>query len=555
MSKRNLATVTYSLTQSDLVEFVEKYGIALCYDPQLPSSEQTALDAQDGYISLCLYLFSIANLHLPLNTFCLYVFKFFDCHLPLLNPFGVAQVTTFVVVCKAYGGEPTLPLFRSLYTTGPAGDWLTFQKRSRHDIPQIFDSSMTNIPNWKSEFIFIKKTLISNARPTLITDFHHSLEPIMYLDDLASYWEYSPSAPIILFYRKEMSFRNFMKKPSQTPTFSVRPSYQPIDVDSPFVDHSKAIDDNNQGASSFVLKNQDVVGFELAVVGDSPSDQGIGVVESSKKKCSITAALEEGATLIKLDDVGSSSKHKSRRNDVKEAYSAHNVLSGLHHPSLKNKPDSLSLDDLANVYDVHALNLTMIGNMLTNKSRVVSLDYSKLKSDFLSFRSKNGLLEHEMSTLEDSLSRARKNQDVESSQKLFDEFDRVRPSVEEVESLGKKCKDLEAERESLLSKESSFREEVDALSSRLKIADLKKVELVRDFLPLAVKKLFSSKHFNSALDVEDYNPEAEKVLDEAVEAFYKLDFPYISLLVEKSGESLCSLVVVDPPTIQEAPPL
>ncbi|GJV14525.1 hypothetical protein Tco_1359848 [Tanacetum coccineum] len=380
-------------------------------------------------------------------------------------------------------------------------------------------------------------------------------EPIMYLDDLASYWEYALSAPIILFDREEMSFRNFMKKPSQTPTFSVRPSDQPIDVDSPFVDHSKAIDDNDQGESSFVLKNQDVVGFELAVVGDSPSDQGIGVVESSKKKRSITTALKEGATVIKLDAVGSSSKHESRRNDVKEAYSAHNVLSGLHHPSLKNKPDSLSLDDLANVYDVHALNLTMIGNMLTNKSRVVSLDYSKLKSDFLSFRSKNGLLEHEMSTLEDSLSRARKNQDVESSQKLFDEFDRVRPSVEEVESLGKKCKDLEAERESLLSKESSFREEVDALSSRLKIADLKKVELVRDFLPLAVKKLFSSKHFNSALDVEDYNPEAEKVLDEAVEAFYKLDFPYISLLVEKSGESLCSLVVVDPPTIQEAPPL
>ncbi|GJY31684.1 ribonuclease H-like domain-containing protein [Tanacetum coccineum] len=86
-----------------------------------------------------------------------------------------------------------------------------------------------------------------------------------------------------------------------------------------------------------------------------------------------------------------------------------------------------------------------------------------------------------------------------SLSKLSEELNRLHPSVKEVERLGKKCEDLEAERESLLSKESSFREEVDTLSSKLKIADLKKVELVRDFLPLAVKKLLSPEHFNSAL--------------------------------------------------------
>nr|GFB20999.1 hypothetical protein [Tanacetum cinerariifolium] len=212
--------------------------------------------------------------------------------------------------------------------------------------------------------------------------------------------------------------------------------------------------------------------------------------------------LLKGATVIKLNDISSSSKHESKKHKLKgprrtsawgsipplsitapkgvrkhpqvlawhlgssegsleplvpEVYSAHNVLSGLHHPFLENKLDSLCLDDLANVYDVHALNLAMIGNMLTNESRVVSCDYSKLKSDFVSFRSKNGLLEHEMSKLEDSLSRPRKNQDVER----------------EVKRLGKKC--LEVERESLLSKESSFREEVNALSFMLKIADLEKI--------------------------------------------------------------------------------
>ncbi|GKB08875.1 hypothetical protein Tco_0837187 [Tanacetum coccineum] len=53
-------------------------------------------------------------------------------------------------------------------------------------------------------------------------------------------------------------------------------------------------------------------------------------------------------------------------------------------------------------------------------------------------------------------------------------------------------------------------------------------------------------------DVEDYNPNTERIFDEATEAFYKLEFPYISPLVEKAGQSPGSLVAMDPPTIQEA---
>ncbi|GKF99480.1 hypothetical protein Tco_0298263, partial [Tanacetum coccineum] len=148
MSKRNLSTITCSLSQSDLVDFVDEYGISLCYDPKLPSSKATSLDAPKGYIPLYLSLFSIGNLRFPLNNFCLDVFEFFRCHFSLLNPFGVACVTTFVVACKAYGGEATVPLFRSLLTLGLAGDWLTFQKRLGSRIPAIFGDSMSNIPKW-----------------------------------------------------------------------------------------------------------------------------------------------------------------------------------------------------------------------------------------------------------------------------------------------------------------------------------------------------------------------------------------------------------------------
>nr|GEY84618.1 hypothetical protein [Tanacetum cinerariifolium] len=82
--------------------------------------------------------------------------------------------------------------------------------------------------------------------------------------------------------------------------------------------------------------------------------------------------------------------------------------------------NELSLNDLANVYDVHALHLTMAGNMLVNESKIMYRDFSKLKDDFILLKSKNRNLEHEISRLEDNLSKACNGQDVEGSQLVKD---------------------------------------------------------------------------------------------------------------------------------------
>nr|GFA78170.1 hypothetical protein [Tanacetum cinerariifolium] len=337
MSKRNLKIVTCSLTQSGLMEFVEKYGIALCYDPQLPSYEQTALDAQNGYIPLYLSF-----------------------------PFGVARVTTFVVACNAYGGEPTLPLFRSLCTIGPADDWLTFPK---------------------------KETFILDARSTFIIDFHHGLATFAYpyptepLTRLYEFLKACPERSHVLVNGEEMSFRNFIKKPCQTPTFSVRPADQPIDVGNPYVDHSKVVNDNDL----------------------------------------------EGDTVIKLVAVSSSSKHESKR--LKHEGSKRTSARGIVHTSPVIAPKG-------------------VGKL----PRVLARHLGSL----------------------------------EGSPKPF-----------------VPCEELEAERESLLSKESSFWEEVNDLSSKLKINDLEKKAILfgRSQALDEVHGLGDSWDFK---DVEDYNPKAEK---------------------------------------------
>ncbi|GJY48024.1 hypothetical protein Tco_0437980 [Tanacetum coccineum] len=41
----------------------------------------------------------------------------------LLNPFGYVKLTTFVVMCKAYGCEPSVDLFRGFVNLFPGGQW------------------------------------------------------------------------------------------------------------------------------------------------------------------------------------------------------------------------------------------------------------------------------------------------------------------------------------------------------------------------------------------------------------------------------------------------
>ncbi|GKA05452.1 hypothetical protein Tco_0684572 [Tanacetum coccineum] len=128
-----------------------------------------------GYIALYKSLFTFGNLRFPFNSFFLDVLDFFKCHFSLLNPLGMARLTSFDLACRAYGGEPTLSLFRSLCSIMLAEDWLTFQKRPGTFVPSIFKCSLGSIPSWNSRFIFVREGLVSERRPGLITSFRHGL--------------------------------------------------------------------------------------------------------------------------------------------------------------------------------------------------------------------------------------------------------------------------------------------------------------------------------------------------------------------------------------------
>nr|GEX34750.1 hypothetical protein [Tanacetum cinerariifolium] len=391
MSRKNLSTVTCSLAQDDLVDFVEEYGISLCYDPKLPKPAQMALDTPDGYIPLYWALFTLGNLYFPLNSFCLDVFEFFWCHFPLWNAFGVARVTTFVVACKAYGGEATVPIFRAFLTLGSAGDWLTFQKRPGPDIHTFF----------------------------------------------------------------KMAFHNFMKKLGQPPSFFIRPSNLPIDVGSPSMEPLR-----HHGEGDVKEEEKPEAPRRISAKGSVPPPP-VTIPKGAGKHPRMMARF-----------VGSlANSSDSLAPDVEKSHAAHNVVSSLHCPLLKDKLGFLRFDELVD---------------------------------------------------------AQKNQDAEGIQIV---------------------KDLRSENAQVL-------EEVSILRNVAASAEDSQRELYEELNAIVYGRSQALDEVHGLGDSWDlYHPKAEKLFNEASEAFYKLEFPYISLLSKKADQSLEELSSVEAPSIQETPDL
>ncbi|GJW16994.1 hypothetical protein Tco_0024430 [Tanacetum coccineum] len=136
-AKDSIAIQTCELSEEEFNEFLALYLIPPEYHVILPKSNQTIFDAPPGYVELYTHSFSLANLKLPLTEFFYKVLEYFQVHISRLNPFGCAKLTTFVGMCKPYGCEPTIKLFRGvrvfldpiLFLAGLQSSWEHGQER------------------------------------------------------------------------------------------------------------------------------------------------------------------------------------------------------------------------------------------------------------------------------------------------------------------------------------------------------------------------------------------------------------------------------------------
>ncbi|GJT81422.1 hypothetical protein Tco_1055764 [Tanacetum coccineum] len=101
-AKDTIRVQTCELTREEFTHFISLYLVPSEYRVMLPKPNQTIFDAPDG-----------------------------------LNPFGCAKHTTFIIMCKAYGCEPTVDIFQGFFNSFPGGKCLTFSKRLEKHIPNL----------------------------------------------------------------------------------------------------------------------------------------------------------------------------------------------------------------------------------------------------------------------------------------------------------------------------------------------------------------------------------------------------------------------------------
>lgn len=159
-AKRIIRQQKCTLSRDALAEFLNDYPIAKQYKVMLPSKNQSIYDAPKGYVGLYTHAFTRSNLRIPLHPLFLEFLQYYEVHISRFNLFGLDKLTTYIVMCKAYGYEPTVTVLRGFLKLCPGGNWLTLSKRGKHDVQVLVTKPFANITNWKGKFFYVQDTII-----------------------------------------------------------------------------------------------------------------------------------------------------------------------------------------------------------------------------------------------------------------------------------------------------------------------------------------------------------------------------------------------------------
>ncbi|GJZ91718.1 hypothetical protein Tco_0663783 [Tanacetum coccineum] len=141
--------VECDLLRASFRKLVVDYGIPRDVRVMLSKRSQTIFDAPLGFVGLYTHSFTLSNLRIPLPKFSCEVLNYFKVHISCFNPFGLAKLMTFGVMCKAYGSEPSVELLRAFLNLGPAGNWLTLSNRGDANVPKTITKPFTHIEGWE----------------------------------------------------------------------------------------------------------------------------------------------------------------------------------------------------------------------------------------------------------------------------------------------------------------------------------------------------------------------------------------------------------------------
>ncbi|GJT81489.1 hypothetical protein Tco_1055831 [Tanacetum coccineum] len=367
-AKDSITTQTCELSQEEFNDFLALYPVPSEYHVVLPKSNQIGLDAPPGYVGLYTHSFSLSNLRLPLTEFFCEVLEYFQVHISRLNPFGCAKLTTFVVMCKAYGCEPSVDLFRGFFNLCQAGKWLTFAKRSEKHILNLLPEVITGIEGWHERLFYVQDSIIpANRYPTSVRVFP---DPILFLAGLKPSWEHCQQRPAIMAGGKEDEDLMFLPK-EPSPGFGTgSPS---------ILVNTKPLKANKEPDIQLVEVTTDSRGSlkpELKLASGSSTSRATRSKTSSSK--------EDDPLLTVFDD----DEGLPDVLELKDANACHLKISAITPLAWKNHLDNHIDLELLDLHDRCYARQAVVDNVVNKRSRELLQVIKKLKGECVVMRSR-----------------------------------------------------------------------------------------------------------------------------------------------------------------------
>nr|GEV09417.1 hypothetical protein [Tanacetum cinerariifolium] len=504
MPRRGAMGITCSVTREEYTEFLDRFVIPSCYSP----------------------------FYLVLGTLPLTLHR---CHISFLNPYGAVRFSSFDVACKAYGAEPTLPLFRR----GAMGITCSV---TREEYTEFLNRFV--IPSCYSPFYLVLGTL-----PLTLHRCHISfLNPygavrFSSFDVACKAYGAEPTLPL---FRGLLCIQLFL-------LMARYPGNHPVTIAD--------------------------VPFNAAMHEEGPNESIVRALEGGSVACLPSYGVTSAATLFGSSyKAGGCSGFIGPFDTFEEdsdsdpflpgdvaACESRDILSRLDHSEIQRRLDGLSLTELANFHDVFALRFIMSSSMLSREARSSSLEVLRLRDEVFRLKGEQSVSAATIAKLDDRLSCV----EVGSSKEVLEV---------DVEALRSGCHKFDEKEAIMLAIKASLKVEIESLKEKLRSAVKDRSLMVIDLLPHAMKVLLTGDSFSTLLadlqkkvmlvsraqafeevagmslcfqlkDVKDYDPNVMEAFDKVIDDFYHVEFPYLDLLAYHARGSLGFLTSLEPPSL------
>ncbi|GKA17881.1 hypothetical protein Tco_0697718 [Tanacetum coccineum] len=410
------------------------------------------------------------------------------------------KLKTFAVMCKAYGGEPSVDLLRAFLNHGPNGNWLILSNR----VPSKYSELL--LEDNKLDKKSFKDVLPTYARDdplyrqisTYPCNVRTFPDPILYLAGLKTSWKHSPKIPIIYYHGREMDFRSFMM--------------EGINGEFHFIPEGGVGDEGSSPSTRFV--NNEALTIDAEPLTDVyPSEFAENIGDS--------------------DDAPSEQDEKIRKVSPQARKVAGDASDPL---DVDCDPDihEISLEKLCEIHDKAYMRHAVLDNMLNNRTRKLMSTLSKDRD------SCDVIWERERQV-----------------DRLHDEYSRLvlkeKKWVKYEKTLSILCSKVEAERERLKSSETQLLDEMGLLVARLVKAAMFHGRCT-DFEE--VYNFQRGSFFKKSLDLEKisgYRSSSKKEFDQAGDNLATTSYPSIAEATADPYASLEKLLSKKPKSLRTKP--